>query len=56
MVDHNVISKKYDFETNEKLISKMNSKSSTAWSSEDHQDEITFDNDSGIDRDNGAAR
>ena len=37
------------------MTSKFNSKSSTAWSSEDRMDDTPFDNDSGIDRDNGAA-
>ena len=55
--DLQLISEKYEFENSEKTVmtSKFNSKSSTAWSSEDRMDDTPFDNDSGIDRDNGAA-
>ena len=41
-----VIHEKYEFESNEKIMSKAtNSKSSTAWSSEDRPDDTPFDND-----------
>ena len=42
---HNVIHEKYEFESTEKIMSKANSKSSTAWSSEDQPDDTPFDND-----------